>query len=37
MAKIYFRLVKSGAWALESVPATWRDEVAAMLEAEREG
>lgn len=34
MANIYYRLVKSGAYTLERVPAKWRDEVKALLEAD---
>lgn len=36
MANIYYRLVKSGAYTLERVPAKWRDEVKVLLEAEEE-
>lgn len=31
MAEIYFRLVKSGAWSLERVPAKWRSQVENLL------
>lgn len=33
MVNVYARLVKSGDWKLEDVPAMWRDAVAAKLAA----
>lgn len=36
MAKLYYKLVKTGKRTLESVPERWRDEVAAMLAADEE-
>lgn len=34
MAKIYVKRIKSGKMALEDVPPTWYEEVAAVLAAE---
>lgn len=34
MAKIYYNRIKAGKWAIEDVPARWRDEVQAMLDAD---
>lgn len=36
MAKLYYKLVKTGKRTLESVPERWRDEVAALLAADKE-
>ena len=33
MVNVYYRLVKSGAWTVESVPPRWRDEVQALIDA----
>ena len=33
MVKIYIRMIKAGKMALSDVPALWRDQVAAALEA----
>jgi hypothetical protein len=33
MAQIYFNLIQKGLKAIEDVPARWRDEVQAMLDA----
>lgn len=35
MAKIYYNRIKAGKWTLEDVPERWRDDVQAMLDAER--
>lgn len=37
MAKIYYNRIKAGAWTIDRVPLTWRDEVQAMLDAEKDG
>ena len=34
MAKIYYNLIKNGKYTIEQIPAKWRDEVQAMLDAE---
>ena len=34
MVNVYYRLVKSGAWTVESVPLRWRDEVQALVDAD---
>lgn len=34
MAKLYYDLIKKGLKTLEDVPTLWRDEVAALLEAD---
>lgn len=34
MAKIYYKQVKAGKRTLEEVPALWREQVKAMLEAD---
>ncbi len=36
MAKIYYNRVKAGSWTIEQVPARWREEVQAMLDADDE-
>ena len=36
MAKIYCNRIKAGKWNIEDVPARWRDDVQAMLDAEGE-
>lgn len=36
MAKMYYKLIKSGKRTLEDVPVKWRNEVQKMLEAENE-
>lgn len=36
MAKMYYKLIKSGKRSLEDVPMKWRNEVQKMLEAENE-
>lgn len=33
MAKLYYDLIKDGNWTLDRVPAKWRAEVEAMLNA----
>ena len=35
MAKIYCRKIKSGDMSIDQVPARWRDEVLALLEADK--
>lgn len=35
MAKLYYEWVKAGKRTLDSVPKRWRDEVAAMLERDK--
>lgn len=35
MAKIYARKIKAGQMTIEDVPPRWRDEVAALLNAEQ--
>lgn len=34
MAKIYYRKIKAGQMTIEEVPARWRDDVTALLEAD---
>lgn len=36
MAKIYANRVLAGKWAIEDVPALWRDQAAAIVAAARE-
>ncbi len=36
MVKIYVRRIKAGRMKLEEVPALWREQVAAMLQGEKE-
>lgn len=36
MAKMYYKLIKSGKKSLEDVPMKWQNEVQKMLEAENE-
>lgn len=33
MAKIYFDLIQAGLWEIGNVPARWKDDVQAMLDA----
>lgn len=35
MAKLYYTLVKSGAWKIEQVPFLWADEVKKLIEADQ--
>lgn len=34
MARIYYRLVVSGAWTVDAVPERWRAEVTQLLQAD---
>lgn len=34
MAKVYYRLVKGGTWTIDQVPALWRAQVQALLDAD---
>lgn len=34
MAKLYYNLIKSDEWTIDDVPAKWRADVQAMLDAE---
>ena len=36
MAKIYYRKIKSGDMNIDQVPDRWKDEVAALLEADED-
>lgn len=35
MAKIYFSRIKAGKWTIEDVPERWRNEVRALLDADK--
>lgn len=35
MAQIYYNLIKKGLKAIDDVPQRWRDEVQAMIDADR--
>lgn len=36
MAKLYYNLIKAGAWTIEKVPTVWRAATQALLDADTE-